>query len=68
MEQVHSAGVVIYRMRDNKREYLLLHNAKGHWDFPKGKIEAGEDKKTAALRELQEEAGITVGEVPGVKT
>lgn len=38
---------------------MLLHYEAGHWDFPKGKIEKGETKKEAALRELKEEAGIT---------
>lgn len=58
MNRVESAGVVVYAKIDKTVKYLLLHNQKGHWDFPKGKIEAGEDKKTAALRELREEAGI----------
>lgn len=59
MKQMFSAGIVVYRKFDGIVKYLLLHNEKGHWDFPKGEIEKGEDKKTAALRELQEEAGIT---------
>ncbi|MCK5632651.1 NUDIX domain-containing protein, partial [bacterium] len=59
MKNVLSAGVVVYRMNNDEPEFLLIFNAKGHWDFGKGKIEEGEDKKTAALRELQEEAGIT---------
>lgn len=61
MKRMFCAGVVVYRKFDKTIEYLLLHNTKGHWDFPKGNIEKGEDKKTAALRELQEEAGITAG-------
>lgn len=60
MKHIESAGVVVYIKTDKTVKYLLLHNTKGHWDFPKGKIEAGEDTLTAALRELQEEAGITV--------
>lgn len=60
MKHIESAGFVVYTKTDKTVKYLLLHNTKGHWDFPKGKIEAGEDKKTAAVRELQEEAGITV--------
>lgn len=53
-----SAGVVVYKKENDQIQYLVLRNVKGHWDFPKGKIEEGEDEKTAALRELQEEAGI----------
>ena len=28
---------------------------KGGWEFPGGKIEEGEDKKTALIREIKEE-------------
>jgi len=37
----------------------LLHYTAGHWDFPKGNIEAGEVEKQAATREIREETGIT---------
>lgn len=60
MKHIESAGIVVYTKADKTVKYLLLHNTKGHWDFPKGRIEAGEDRLTAALRELHEEAGIAV--------
>ena len=59
MEQQHSAGVITYKTIDDQVEYLLLHYQSGHWDFPKGKLEAGETKQQAACRELQEETGLT---------
>lgn len=49
-----SAGVIIA----NGEEYLLLHYNAGHWDFPKGHLEAEESFEQTALRELQEETGI----------
>lgn len=54
MIQEKSAGTVVY----NGGKYLLLHYGSGHWDFPKGHMEKGEDEKQTALRELKEETGI----------
>jgi 8-oxo-dGTP pyrophosphatase MutT (NUDIX family) len=53
-----SAGVVVFRMQDDARRYLLLDYGK-HWDFPKGHVERGEELTQTALRELEEETGIT---------
>lgn len=61
MQQLFSAGIIVYRCAANDDiEYLVLRHApQGHWDFPKGGIEAGENRRQAAHRELMEEAGIT---------
>ena len=32
----------------------------GHWEFPGGKVESGQDHKTALARELKEELGVNV--------
>jgi len=63
MPRENSAGVLIFRKENGKIFYLLLHypaiNRKGgHWEFPKGHIEAGENEETAAKRETEEETGI----------
>lgn len=58
MPDEFSAGIVLFRLEDRLRKYLLLHYQGGHWDFPKGHIEEGENEKEAATRELTEETGI----------
>ena len=58
MVDERSAGAVVF-IADNETEYLLLHYTAGHWDFPKGNIEAGETERQAATLEIREETGIT---------
>ena len=58
MREIASAGVIVYRVKNDEIEYLLLHHIAGHWDFAKGKVEPGETIEQAALRELHEEAGL----------
>ena len=53
-----SAGVIVFR-RAPQSQYLLLHYESGHWDFPKGHIEPGEEAQATARRELKEETGIS---------
>jgi 8-oxo-dGTP pyrophosphatase MutT (NUDIX family) len=53
-----SSGAVIFK-RDGEIKYLLLHYESGHWDFPRGGIEAGESEEETAVRETKEETGIS---------
>ena len=42
----------------NTKKQMLFIKRHGLWDIPKGHIEKGETKETAALREVSEECGI----------
>ena len=55
-----SAGAILCSLNVDvgRLEYLLLHHTLGHWDFPKGNIEADENAMQAARREIYEETGI----------
>ena len=58
-----SAGIVVFHISPKNRRYLLLHYAAGHWSFPKGHVESGEDEREASLRELNEETGLSENEI-----
>lgn len=51
---VRAAGGLVI---NEHREGLIIYR-RGFWDLPKGKIESGEKKKAAAIREVQEETGV----------
>ena len=55
---VRSAGIVIVRREKSIWKYLFLR-AYRNWDFPKGLVEHPETPLETALREVQEETGIT---------
>jgi predicted NUDIX family NTP pyrophosphohydrolase len=66
-----SAGLLMYRRRNSRLEFLLVHPGgpfwakkdQGAWTIPKGEAEAGEDLLAAAKREFKEELGCApVGE------
>jgi bis(5'-nucleosidyl)-tetraphosphatase len=52
-----SAGVVVVRQVDAGWRYLLLR-AFRNWDFPKGRVEPGEEPLQAAIRETREESAL----------
>src|SRR5215208_6376913 len=61
MRRVKQAGGVVYRVGPDGPEFLLVRAKKdpSHWIFPKGHIETGETAAVAAVREVEEEAGVT---------
>lgn len=56
---IKAAGGVV---SNPNHEYLLIFR-NNKWDLPKGKIEKGEDKKEAAVREVEEECGVLIDRV-----
>jgi 8-oxo-dGTP pyrophosphatase MutT (NUDIX family) len=57
------AGAVVFSKRNDQVLYLVVSSSDGlNWVLPKGHIDPGETPEIAALRELEEEAGI-VGEI-----
>ena len=44
-------------IRNDKEDTLFIYRL-NRWDLPKGKIEKGESKKEAAIREVEEECGL----------
>ncbi len=51
-------GVIPILRRGTSVLFLVIQHNAGHWAFPKGHAERGEDEITAARRELFEETGI----------
>ena len=58
MKKAQSAGIVIIRHERDLHKVLFMRSY-SYWDFPKGGVEENENKFEAAIREVQEEAGIT---------
>ena len=64
-----SAGLLMYRKRNQQLEVLLVHlggpfwakKDTGAWFVPKGEVNPGEDELAAAKREFKEETGLAPG-------
>jgi 8-oxo-dGTP diphosphatase len=58
---VRAAGGVVWRERDGEVVVAVVHRPRhDDWSLPKGKLDAGEDEESAALREVGEETGARV--------
>ncbi len=53
--QIEAAGGIV---QNDKKEVLFIFRL-NKWDLPKGKVEKGEDIATTAVREVEEETGVT---------
>ena len=56
---IEAAGGMV---TNSKGAFLFIYR-NGKWDLPKGKIEKGEKNREGAVREVEEECGITVSAI-----
>jgi len=54
-ELIEAAGGIV---QNDKKEILFIYRLE-KWDLPKGKVEKGENFEQCAIREIEEETGIT---------
>ncbi|MBC7789186.1 MAG: NUDIX hydrolase [Anaerolineae bacterium] len=54
-----SAGGVVFRIVEGQALFLLIRDSYRNWGFPKGHLEQGEAPDRAALREVEEETGLS---------
>lgn len=67
--QTKSCGAVVYRKKAGLVYFLLLkHRSGSHWSLAKGHTNPGESEVQTALREIDEETGLTVRLCPGFRT
>lgn len=63
-----SAGILLYRIKNKILEVLLVHPGgpfwknkdEGAWSIPKGEFDGDEKPLDAAIREMNEETGVTL--------
>lgn len=61
MKPIRAAGAVVTRRGVRGLEVLIVHRTKlNDWSIPKGKSLAGESTPATAVREVQEETGVTI--------
>ena len=52
---IEAAGGLVF----NQKNEILMIFRNGKWDLPKGKLEAGESVESCAVREVEEECGVS---------
>lgn len=61
MKREKSCGAIVFRKNGSSYDIVLLrHKFGGHWSFPKGHVELGENEFRTATREVKEETGIFI--------
>jgi N utilization substance protein B len=60
MPMEECAGAVVYSQQEGETYLAFVHDIFGHWTLSKGRIEAGEDPKQGAIREIKEEMGLDI--------
>lgn len=62
-----SCGALVFTREDGEIRYVIQRSLEGVYGFPKGHMEPGETEEETALREIREEAGLTVRLIPGYR-
>lgn len=55
-----SCGAIVFREIEGEVRVLMVQHRPGHWSFPKGHVEEGENDRETAIREVREETGIRI--------
>ena len=68
MKREKSCGALVFRKNEGAYDLVLLrHKFGGHWSFPKGHVEQGENERQTALREVREETGLSIRLLDGFR-
>jgi 8-oxo-dGTP pyrophosphatase MutT (NUDIX family) len=62
-----SCGAVAFTRTPDGIRYVIIQSLEGFYGFPKGHCEENETEEETALREIQEETGLTVRLIPGFR-
>lgn len=67
MKTEKSCGAVVFTGDSGAVQYVIIRSREGIYGFPKGHIEGTETEKETALREIQEETGLSVKLIEGFR-